>query len=75
MVSDGLVLNSKFCEMIGFIDAIVRSVVYWGFPAQVAHRLFSHKRNAFISNNVLRLLTDEGSVDALNSQRLVIVAV
>ena len=68
-------LNWGLTIVIGLINVVARSHVHRCLPAQVTDRLLTDKRNALIGNNVLRLLADEGAVDTLDGQRLVVVAV
>ena len=61
-------LDRSFPIVISLIYPIARRNVHWSFPAQVADRLLTYKGNAFIGNNVLRLLADKGSVNTFDGQ-------
>ena len=75
ILNDGLVLARGFGEIISLKDIVTRSNIHRGFPAQFTYRLLPDKRNTLVGNNILRLLTDEGSVDTLYGQRLVIIPI
>ena len=60
-------LDRSFPIVISLIYPIARRNVHWSFPAQVADGLLTDKRNAFIGNNVLRLLADKGSVNTFDA--------
>ncbi len=70
-----LSLTGTFSVVIRLIDTVIWNNFYWGFPAQVANRLLANKRNTFESNDIIRLLTDEGTIDALDGQRLVKITI
>ena len=67
MVGDREILNSETGKMIGLIDAVVGSEVYRCLPAQFADRLFVNEGDTLVSDDILRLCADEGSVNTLDS--------
>ena len=75
MVADRQILNGHLLTMIGFIDAVIWRHIYWRLPAQVAYGLLTDKGDAFVGNDAVRLLADEGSVHTLDGQRLVVITV
>ena len=61
--------------VISLVYAIVGNNVNRSFPAMFAYRLFAHEWDTLIGDDIIGLSTDEGAVDALHGQRLVVIAV
>ena len=70
-----LSLGSAFPIVIGFVHAFVRGNVHGRLPTQIADGLLADKGNAPKHNCIVRLPANKGAVDALDSQRFVIIAV
>ena len=66
---------STFSVIIRLIYTVIRNDIHWCFPAQFSNGLTADKRNASIGNGIASFPTDKGSVDALDRQRSVIIAV
>ena len=68
-------LAGNLPEVVCLIHAVVRSYIHRCLPAQVPDRLLSHKGYTLVCNDIPRLLSDKSAVDALDSQRTVIIPV
>ena len=60
---------------MGLINTVIGNVVHRCFPAQTTDGLLADKRNAQVVNDIILLLTYEGSIDAFDGQRMVIITV
>ena len=72
---DALPLAGRFSDVIRLVDAVVPGIFHRGLPAVFPHGLLAHIGDALVRDDVVRPLADEGAVDALDRQRLVIVVV
>ena len=61
--------------VIGLEHTVARGCVHRGFPAEVAYRLLPYIRDAPVGNDVFFLPAHKRAVDALDRQRLVVIAV
>ena len=68
-------LDRSLPIIMDLIDTIIGNVVHRCLPAQAADRLLTDKRNAQVIYDIISLLAYEGSIDAFDSQRMVIIAV
>lgn len=75
MLADLLILASGFSIVIRLIYAVIGRNADRGLPAQFPDRLPAGKRDALVSDGIPRPLANEGSVDALDRQRLVIFTI
>ena len=70
-----LYLRTAFPIVIRLINAVIRNNINRGLPAEFPDRLSADKRNALVGDYAVIIFADKCTVDALNRQRLVIVAV
>ena len=68
-------LDGSFSIVICLVDTVVWNNVHRCFPAQISDGLPPDKRDAFICNDVLRLFANEGTVNTLGGQQMVVIAV
>ena len=69
-------LAGNLPEVIRLIYALVRRHIHRSLPAVFPHGLRAHIGNAFVRDDAfIRLLAHKGAVDALHSQRRVVIAV
>ena len=61
--------------VISLIDTFVGNSIHWSLPTQVAHRLLTYIGNTPIDDDVIILPTYESTIDTLDSQRLVVIAI
>ena len=63
-------LDGGFPIVICLVDTVVRSNVHRCFPAQVSNGLFSHKGDALVGNDSVRLPADKSAVYAPDGSAL-----
>ena len=61
--------------IISLIHAVARRNVHRSFPALLTDGLLADERNALVGNEAICLFADEGAVDALHGQRLVVITI
>lgn len=68
-------LTGTFRIIIRLIDAVAGYHIHRRFPTQTANRLLAYIRDAPEDDGIIHLLADKGSIDTLDCQRRVVVAI
>ena len=75
-LADIPLLAGTFGKIVCLVYTVIRDNIHRSLPTKVSYRLFPDKGDALEGDDLLvRLFADKGAIDALDSQRLVVIAI